>query len=83
MLVKVYFLGKGPGQGQIPVLLDHGPQMFKFLALLLRLKNRRQTQTDGRTTQRFQESTFFKNALKIKNLFNILQRRINLTLPSV
>jgi hypothetical protein len=27
MLVKVYFFGKGPGQGQIPGLLGHGPQI--------------------------------------------------------
>jgi hypothetical protein len=28
MLVKVYFFGKGPGQGQIPGLLDHGQQTY-------------------------------------------------------
>jgi hypothetical protein len=27
MLVKVYFFGKGPGQGQILGLLGHGPQI--------------------------------------------------------
>jgi hypothetical protein len=27
MLVKVFFFGKGPGQGQIPGLLGHGPQI--------------------------------------------------------
>jgi hypothetical protein len=27
MLVKVYFFGKGPGQGQISGLLGHGPQI--------------------------------------------------------
>jgi hypothetical protein len=27
MLFKVYFFGKGPGQGQIPGLLGHGPQI--------------------------------------------------------
>jgi hypothetical protein len=27
MLVEVYFFGKGPGQGQIPGLLGHGPQI--------------------------------------------------------
>jgi hypothetical protein len=27
MLVKVYFFGKGPGQGQIPGFLGHGPQI--------------------------------------------------------
>jgi hypothetical protein len=27
MLVKMYFFGKGPGQGQIPRLLGHGPQI--------------------------------------------------------
>jgi hypothetical protein len=27
MLVKVYFFGKGPGQGRIPGLLGHGPQI--------------------------------------------------------
>jgi hypothetical protein len=27
MLVKVYFFGKGPGQGQIPGLLGHEPQI--------------------------------------------------------
>jgi hypothetical protein len=27
MLVKVYFFGKGPGQGQIPGLPGHGPQI--------------------------------------------------------
>jgi hypothetical protein len=27
MLVKVYFFGKGPGQGQIPGLLGHGSQI--------------------------------------------------------
>jgi hypothetical protein len=26
MLVEVYFFGKGPGQGQIPGLLGHGPK---------------------------------------------------------
>jgi hypothetical protein len=28
MLVKVYFFGKGPVQGQIPGLLGHGPQIL-------------------------------------------------------
>jgi hypothetical protein len=27
MLVKVYFFGKGPGQGQISGLLGHGSQI--------------------------------------------------------
>jgi hypothetical protein len=27
MLGKSFFLGKGPGEGQIPGLLDHGPQI--------------------------------------------------------
>jgi hypothetical protein len=27
MLVKVYFFGKGPGQGQTPGLQGHGPQI--------------------------------------------------------
>jgi hypothetical protein len=27
MLVKVCFFGKGPGQGQNPGLLGHGPQI--------------------------------------------------------
>jgi hypothetical protein len=27
MLVEAYFFGKGPGQGQILGLLDHGPQI--------------------------------------------------------
>jgi hypothetical protein len=27
MLEKCVFLGKGPGYGQIPGLLDHGPQI--------------------------------------------------------
>jgi hypothetical protein len=27
MLVKVFFFGKGPGQGQIPGLLGHKPQI--------------------------------------------------------
>jgi hypothetical protein len=27
MLVKVYFFGKGPGQDQIPGLLDHGSEI--------------------------------------------------------
>jgi hypothetical protein len=27
MLVKVYFFGKGPGQGQIPGLLGHGSKI--------------------------------------------------------
>jgi hypothetical protein len=32
MFVEVYFFGKGPGQGQIPGLLGHGP---KFQTVLL------------------------------------------------
>jgi hypothetical protein len=28
MLVKVYFFGKGPGQGQIPGPLGHEPQIL-------------------------------------------------------
>jgi hypothetical protein len=27
MLVKVYFFGKGPGQGQFPGLLGHGSKI--------------------------------------------------------
>jgi hypothetical protein len=34
MLVKVYFFGKGPGQGQIPGLLDHEPQIQNFIMIV-------------------------------------------------
>jgi hypothetical protein len=35
MLVKVYFFGKGPGQGQIPGLLGHGPQIPNILVIFV------------------------------------------------
>jgi hypothetical protein len=64
MLIEVYFFGKGPGQGQIPGLLDHGPQIpdrtidhsVKQQTYVENFSSRRRTngRTDGRTTQRFQ-----------------------------
>jgi hypothetical protein len=46
MLVKVYFFGKRPGQGQIPGLLGHGSKIPD--------RTIDHGRTDGRTTQRFQ-----------------------------
>jgi hypothetical protein len=55
MLVKLYFFGKGPGQGQIPGLLGHGSQIpdrnidhCKAIDLCSKF----QLSTDGRTDGR-------------------------------
>jgi hypothetical protein len=69
LLVKVYFFGKGPDQGQIPGLLGQGPKIpdctidqCKAIDLYSKFQLSRcysgweigDRRTDGRTTQRFQ-----------------------------